>query len=152
MHPRFESVGGLSMPPRDGIANGGPFGMTDLALTLAPVADSVPLARHELDDLAEGLDELQLEKLRLLVSEVVSNGVRHGDGTGPIELRVTVEPSTIRVEVEDPGHGFRPEPGTGPIDRSEGWGLLLVERLAARWGVVASGTTLVWFELDRAPG
>jgi anti-sigma regulatory factor (Ser/Thr protein kinase) len=145
---RFSGRSGLSLASR----TGGRPSMTDLALTLEPVADSVPLARHELDFLTERLDELQLEKLRLLVSEVVSNGVRHGDGIGPIELRVTVGSSSVRVEVEDPGHGFRPEPGTGPADRTDGWGLLLVERLAARWGVVASGTTLVWFELDLRAG
>ena len=126
--------------------------MTDLVLTLAPVPDSVPTARHELDGLAERLDDGQLEKLRLLVSEVVSNGVRHGDGAGPIELRITIGDSAVRVEVEDPGHGFRPTPETGPVERNEGWGLLLVERLADRWGVVASGSTLVWFELDGLPG
>ena len=42
--------------------------------------------------------------------------------------------------------------GFGPAERADGWGLLLVERLAARWGVVASGTTLVWFELDLRAG
>jgi len=122
--------------------------MTDLALTLAPVPDSVPTARHRLDALAERLDLRQLDALRLLVSEVVSNSVRHGDGVGPIELRITIERSSVRVEVEDPGTGFRPAPETGLVDGAQGWGLLLVERMADRWGVVASDTTLVWFELD----
>ena len=144
---RFFGGGRPSLALRDGWR----AGMTDLALTLPPVPDSVPIARHELDCFAERLDDLQLEKLRLLVSEVVSNSVRHGDGTGPIELRITLGRSTVRVEVEDPGHGFRPEPETGPIERNQGWGLLLVERMAARWGVVASATTLVWFELDGVP-
>ena len=122
--------------------------MTDLALTLEPVPDSVPTARHRLDALAERLDERQLEALRLLVSEVVSNSIRHGDGVGPIELRITIEHSSVRVEVEDPGTGFRPAPESGLVDGAQGWGLLLVERMADRWGVVASDTTLVWFELD----
>ena len=130
-------------------ANG--FGMTDLALRLPSVPDSVPTARHRVDGLAERLEEPQLEKLRLLVSEVVSNSVRHGDGLGPIELRITVGRSTVRVEVEDPGPGFQPPAEPEPVERSQGWGLLLVERMADRWGVVASGTTLVWFELDRSP-
>jgi anti-sigma regulatory factor (Ser/Thr protein kinase) len=123
--------------------------MTDLALRLAPAPDSVPAARYSLDGLAARLDEHQLEDLRLLVSEVVSNSVRHGDGAGPIDLRITIERSGVRVEVEDPGPGFRPTAETGPVERNEGWGLRLVERLADRWGVVTSGSTLVWFELDR---
>ena len=148
MGSRFGGRSGLSLAPQNG--NGRVFGLTDLALTLAPVPDSVPTARHRLDTLAERLDERQLEELRLLVSEVVSNSVRHGDGAGPIDLRITIGGSSVRVEVEDPGPGFRP-PETGPVDGTQGWGLLLVERMADRWGVVASGTTLVWFELDRSP-
>ena len=146
MGSRFGGGGGVSLHPHN--SNGRRFSMTDLALTLAPVPNSVPAARHCLDGLAARLDERQLENLRLLVSEVVSNSVRHGDGAGPIELRITIERSGVRVEVEDPGPGFRPTPETGPVERNEGWGLLLVERLADRWGVVASGSTLVWFELD----
>lgn len=127
-------------------------GTSDLAVTLASVPDSVPAARHHLDALAERLDARRLDELRLLVSEVVGNSVRHGDGAGPIELRVAVGSSSVRVEVEDPGHGFRPAPGTRRAEQSDGWGLLLVQRLAARWGVIAAGTTLVWFELDHASG
>ena len=123
--------------------------MTDLALSLAPVPDSIPTARHTLDRLSARLDGRQLEDLRLLVSEVVSNSVRHGEGTGPIELRVTIEPSMVRVEVEDPGPGFQPSPELEPPGRHDGWGLLLVERLSARWGVVAGASTVVWFEIDR---
>jgi anti-sigma regulatory factor (Ser/Thr protein kinase) len=145
----FGGGGELSLAPQNG--NGRRLGMTDLSLTLAPVPDSVPTARHRLDSLAERLDERQLEELRLLVSEVVSNSVRHGDGAGPIDLRITIGGSSVRVEVEDPGPGFRPGPDTRPVDGTQGWGLLLVERMADRWGVVASGTTLVWFELDRSP-
>jgi anti-sigma regulatory factor (Ser/Thr protein kinase) len=124
--------------------------MTDLALSLSPEADSIPVARHMLDRLSERIGEDQLDSLRLLVSEVVSNSVRHGEGTGPIELRVSLGPSTIRVEVEDPGPGFAPPSELVSPGPRDGWGLLLVERLSARWGVVAGATTVVWFEMDRA--
>ena len=130
-----------------GIGNGS-SPMADLALSLAPVPDSIPTARHTLDRLSARLDGRQLEDLRLLVSEVVSNSVRHGEGTGSIQLRVTIEPSLVRVEVEDPGPGFQPSPELVP-GRHDGWGLLLVERLSARWGVVAGASTIVWFEIDR---
>lgn len=124
--------------------------MSDLALTLAAVPDSVPTARHTMDRLAPRLDEPRLEDLRLLVSEVVANSVRHGEGAGPIELRVTIGPANVHVEVEDPGPGFRPVDDGSLVARTHGWGLVLVERLAARWGVVAGATTTVWFELDLA--
>jgi anti-sigma regulatory factor (Ser/Thr protein kinase) len=122
--------------------------MNELALTLAPVPDSIPRARHTLNRLADAVGESLLDDLRLLVSEVVTNSIRHG-GLGPIELRVSVNPRTVRVEVEDRGPGFEPSLGDGEDDRGSGWGLLLVDRLAAEWGVVAGATTTVWFELER---
>lgn len=149
-----QSAGSLGAVPEHGAWNGFDPRMTDLALSLAPVPDSIPEARHTLDRLAAHVDQDQLESLRLLVSEVVGNSVRHGEGTGPIELRVTLGSSTIRVEVEDPGPGFalgaEPEP---PGRRGgDGWGLLLVDRISSRWGVVAGATTVVWFEIDRLAG
>jgi anti-sigma regulatory factor (Ser/Thr protein kinase) len=125
--------------------------VTELALTLEPVPDSIPRARHTLDRLADAVDERLLENLRLLVSEVVTNSVRHGGGFGPIVVRISVSPRVVRVEVEDGGPGFEPALGDGDAERNSGWGLLLVERLSARWGVVANSTTTVWFELDRRP-
>jgi anti-sigma regulatory factor (Ser/Thr protein kinase) len=122
--------------------------MIELELTLAPVPDSIPHARHTLDRLADAIGDPLLDDLRLLVSEAVTNSIRHG-GVGPIELRVSVNPRTVRVEVEDRGPGFEPSLGDGDDDRGSGWGLLLVDRLAARWGVVASANTTVWFELER---
>ena len=119
-------------------------------MSLAPVPDSVSAARHTIDRLAARLDEPRLEELRLLVSEVVSNSVRHGEGAGPIELRVSVGSTIVHVEVEDPGPGFRPVERPRPLARKDGWGLVLVERLAARWGVVAGVTTTVWFDLALA--
>src|SRR5262245_43848248 len=135
--------------PEWGVRNGSGARMTDLALSLAPVPDSIPEARHTLDRLAARVEPDQLDSLRLLVSEVVSNSVRHGEGTGAIELRVTVGASAIRVEVEDPGPGFSPTAEREPPGRHDGWGLLLVDRISARWGVMAGATTVVWFEIDK---
>src|SRR5262245_2041832 len=137
-------------PVAPSAGNGSGAGGTDLALSLEPVPDSIPMARHTLDRLSGRLDERQLEDLRLLVSEVVSNSVRHGEGTGPIQLRVMLLRSALRVGGEDPGHGFEPAPERDPVDHNDGWGLLLVDRLSTRWGVVAGPTTLVWFEIERA--
>jgi hypothetical protein len=55
----------------------------------------------------------------------------------------------LRVEVRDGGAGFVPERRR---ERSEpgGWGLMLVEGIADRWGVKRDPTTTVWFELPRA--
>lgn len=89
--------------------------------------------------------------MRLLVSELVTNSVRHArleDG-GWINVCVEESPRALRVAVTDPGVGFDERPGPPqPGDRS-GWGLHLVEQLADRWGVSRDGKMMVWFEIDR---
>lgn len=121
--------------------------MPDLAFRLPAVSDSIPLARREVDRLAGEVDEEQLEVLRLLVSEMVSNSIRHAEGSRSVEVRVWLGRRSIRLEVEDRGPGFRP---TRAAPRaSGGWGLVIVDRLARRWGVRSGPKTTVWLELDR---
>ena len=90
--------------------------------------------------------------LRLLVSELVTNSVRHVTGSKqPVELAVRIGSRMIRVEVRDGGAGF--EPGKPePRGADGGFGLYLVERMATRWGVDTRDGTRVWFELDLATG
>jgi anti-sigma regulatory factor (Ser/Thr protein kinase) len=123
----------------------------EIAVDLPPSADSVGTARARLESLRGTVKDDLFEDLRLLVSEVVTNSVRHA-GLGPhdaVELHVTAEPDHVRAEILDAGPGFRP-PQTGPVaGAGSGWGLYLVGRVADRWGVDrADGRTRVWFELD----
>jgi anti-sigma regulatory factor (Ser/Thr protein kinase) len=120
-----------------------------LELMLRPESGSVAEARAKVCDaiephLANGTDET----LRLLVSEVVTNAVRHGGSDGPVELHMSWN-SEIRVEVQDHGDGFTPRPRVGAPDEPGGFGLFLVGRLADRWGVETDGGTTVWFVLRR---
>jgi anti-sigma regulatory factor (Ser/Thr protein kinase) len=98
------------------------------------------------------LAERELESLRLLVSELVTNSVRHA-GLGPddrIDLHVAIAPELVRVSVTNPGGRFEVPPERPPRSgQSSGWGLFLVKRLADRWGVSSDGHTRVWFELRR---
>jgi signal transduction histidine kinase len=90
----------------------------------------------------------EADTLRLLVSEVVTNAVRHGDGRRPLEIHARWN-SEVRIEVCDRGAGFAPHPRAGPPDEPGGYGLLLVGSLAERWGVRTDGGTTVWFVLRR---
>src|SRR3954469_9684732 len=104
------------------------------------------VARNALDGLALELDEQTLEDARLLVTELVTNSVRHGDGE---TVRVILDrraPDHLRCEVVDDGSGFLPIARPANSDQDGGWGLHLVERLARDWGV-REGSTHVWFEL-----
>lgn len=109
-------------------------------------------ARHALDRLAGAMPDDQLAVLRLLVTEVVSNSVRHGaeDEESRISLDVEIYANAVRVAVTDPGPGFDAPASPQPHpDRPGGWGLCLVDRLSSRWGVARERGTQVWFELDR---
>jgi anti-sigma regulatory factor (Ser/Thr protein kinase) len=94
------------------------------------------------------LQERDMETLRLLVSEVVTNAVLHGGHAQPVELSAHWN-SEVRVTVCDRGSGFTPHPRTGPLDEPGGFGLYLVGRLADRWGVDTDDGTTVWFVLRR---
>ena len=121
----------------------------DVELESSPEAAAT--ARLELERLAGRVPAGRLRDLRLLVSELVTNAVRHAGlaNDDRIRLVVDVRERAVRVEVHDPGRGFtrrapRPDPA-----RASGWGLYLVEELADRWGVEgADRGTRVWFELD----
>jgi anti-sigma regulatory factor (Ser/Thr protein kinase) len=88
--------------------------------------------------------------LELLVTELATNGVKHAAaiGSNRITLDASVEPHLLRVEVRDRGERFSPTPRE---QRSEpgGFGLVLVDRIADRWGVIREPSTTVWFELAR---
>jgi integral membrane sensor domain MASE1/anti-sigma regulatory factor (Ser/Thr protein kinase) len=125
-----------------------------IAVELMPGPGCPAAARAALSPLADALATQIYSDLRLGVSELVTNSVRHarlqpGD---LIRLQVEISNRVLRVEVSDPGEGFSaniPEPAArGP----GGWGLFLTEQLADRWGVDRDGGwTKVWLERDLDP-
>jgi anti-sigma regulatory factor (Ser/Thr protein kinase) len=118
---------------------------------LSASPEAVALARHALDDLEPALPDGKLLDVQLLVSELVTNAVRHADLHACDVIRLVVELADrgLRVEVHDPGGGFVPTTPSPDPARPSGWGLYLVAELADRWGVHSDDMTLVWFELDR---
>jgi anti-sigma regulatory factor (Ser/Thr protein kinase) len=108
------------------------------------------VARHALEGLASELDEQTLEDARLLVTELVTNSVRHGRGDHVRLILDRRAPDRLRCEVVDDGHGFLPIARPADSTQEGGWGLHLVERLSRDWGV-REGSTHVWFELAPTP-
>jgi anti-sigma regulatory factor (Ser/Thr protein kinase) len=96
-------------------------------------------------------DELE-SNLMLLTCELVNNSVLHGDvdERQVIEIELRATNKGLRASVTDPGPGFAPTGRTREFDEPGGWGLVLVERLAASWGVERDKYTRVWFELAAA--
>ena len=117
--------------------------------------DAPRRARIALDSMAPGwLAGRGREDVHLMTSELVANSVRHAgaDDDHVISLDVTVVGHLMHVGVADDGPGF--DPGSVPTpdpSRGHGWGLAIVEALAARWGVVARPSQ-VWFEFDHDLG
>jgi anti-sigma regulatory factor (Ser/Thr protein kinase) len=125
-------------------------GIARLHLQMKPGPQAAGEGRHALDPLEGALGEAQLGELRLLVTELLTNSVRHAASHDWITLDVEIDSTAVRAVVTDRGRGFEPQPTPQPhVDRPGGWGLCLVDRLADRWGVKRNGSTAVWFEMDR---
>jgi anti-sigma regulatory factor (Ser/Thr protein kinase) len=122
-------------------------------LDLPRELESAAAARHAVDQLSDDLPADLLGDVRLLVSELVTNSLRHAkiSDDDRIRMSVAVTEVVVRVEVSDPGQGFTPPPNADDPSTVEGWGLYLVATLADRWGVDTQRDTMVWFEFDRPP-
>lgn len=95
----------------------------------------------------------QLDNLTLVVTELVSNAVRHAASDDPVRLAMTPKDGYLCVQVTDSGRGLVPEPGAIGAEGGPGYGLFLVEQLTRRWGMTREGGhTRVWVEIDFAEG
>jgi two-component sensor histidine kinase len=151
---RGESVGAAGGPVESSgyLAHGTWHGRVERhARVELPNDDSAPYAARRAAEkhLGDALDGDATATVDLLVTELVSNAVRHGRARsgGTLDMHLGVGARCVRVEVYDGGRGFaldRPAPyGEG------GYGLFLVDEVASRWGVGRADGTCVWFELDR---
>jgi anti-sigma regulatory factor (Ser/Thr protein kinase) len=116
-----------------------PPGSTLLRIQLPAHPESVARARRFARALRDGPGQRANDDLELVVSELVTNALRHGgsrQGT-PIELIVLDGPQGTRVEVRDGGAGFIAPWSPGPADPCDpsGRGLQIVDRLCRHWGV-----------------
>ncbi|MEF9903797.1 ATP-binding protein [Streptomyces sp. P9-A2] len=120
------------------------------------------LAVQKLSDWGWATGSEHLESAALVVGELAANAVTHGVVPGrDFLLTMTLTPlpgscvSTLRVEVADCRGERLPAPAETSCPTGEhGRGLLLVNALAARWGVTPrhpSGKT-VWAELRGPAG
>jgi anti-sigma regulatory factor (Ser/Thr protein kinase) len=109
--------------------------------------DAPGRAREALRPLATRLDAECYSAVELIVSELVTNAVRHsGAHAGePLLLEVRCSRERVRVSVSDPGHGFPPPPGRPEPGAVGGWGLHLVAEVADRWWIepAPDGTRVV---------
>ncbi len=120
-----------------------------LELTLAPTISSAGEARACLQGLRSSYPDAAIDDLALLVTELVTNEVRHGAGHTGCSITVRVYPviAGLRVEVTNhsPADHIRIAHRTGGPDG--GFGLKIVDEVASSWGVARNDELTVWAEL-----
>ncbi|MGN6635848.1 MAG: response regulator [Oryzihumus sp.] len=119
-------------------------------IDLPQVLDSVARARDFVaTQLRAWRADLLLVDALIVTSELATNAIVHADP--PCRLRLSLDGSTLRIDVRDGGRGT-PEPRALGETGEGGRGLQLVSALAAAWGVqaVAGDGKLVWAELARS--
>ncbi|MFE2426753.1 SpoIIE family protein phosphatase [Streptomyces sp. NPDC059373] len=117
----------------------------DLASDPAVVAGARALAVRQLAEW--GLDDLAMTT-ELVVSELVTNAIRHG--TGPIRLRL-IRQAVLICEVSDTSN-TSPRLRHARTTDEGGRGLFLVAQLTRRWGTRHTPTgKLIWAEQDLPP-
>ena len=123
--------------------------LLELSLPGGPTAPRA--ARRALEAaLAGRLSGTAHDDALIVLSELVTNAIRHGGAqapTGEVAVHAALRDAVLRLEVTDPGPGFEPG-GHGPRPDG-GYGLHLLDRLATRWGVTGGDPVTVWVELDR---
>jgi anti-sigma regulatory factor (Ser/Thr protein kinase) len=125
-----------------------------LELTVPPDLSALAEVRRSFD--VFGLPPSVREDAQLLVTELVSNSIRHAELRAGERIRIWAGWSGRRLKVivrdrddGQPGQpvgiagSIRPAPGA-----ESGWGLFIVNQLATRWGAIQDGGSGYWFELD----
>lgn len=116
--------------------------MREVTLQVESSVNAPRLSRSHLVDMKQSLGP-QYDDVLLLVSELVSNSVRHSRSQD-IGVKVLRNDDQIRVEVTDEGPGFLRE-----APRGDGMGLLIVDSLCERWGMnTLNDQFTVWAELS----
>ena len=121
----------------------------DAEVTLPDGPEGASVARRATARAAElwRLDREMTETALLLVSELVTNAIRHG--APPVRLSLRLDADRLRVEIADGSPTLPRLDQPGP-DQVGGRGLHIVQQLAGRWGSHVSRSRLgktVWFEL-----
>ena len=126
-----------------------------IAFELAATPEAGSAARRALLAGNGALPSSVRDDVLLLLTELVTNAVRHADAGHDRMVRVELRRCSrrVRVAVRDEGAGFALQATRFRRDESGGWGLFLVDRIADRWAVVPTATgTCVWFEIRYGHG
>jgi anti-sigma regulatory factor (Ser/Thr protein kinase) len=118
-----------------------------IAATLSGTAESAGVARALVTRACREWDLPGIElDAKVIVSELVENAVRHGDGPGTV--RLALEGECLTVSVTDHAAAL-PRLTLPAADQPGGRGLVLVDRLSEQWGYRRTGGgKVVWARLQ----
>ncbi len=104
-------------------------------LWLTPFRRSVGEARHQTRATLTvwGVPEDAVDVAELIVSELVTNAIRHCDTRHLVHLQVRDDGAALHVEVSDPSRRH-PRPGVASPDAESGRGLFLVRAVCSEFG------------------
>lgn len=122
----------------------------EIRLSVPAEPTSLAVVRRAVQGLEDVCGVDMTDRLAVVLSELVTNAIRHGgiSSEDKVEVDVVAGPDEARGAVVDPGIGFDPHQlSRRPVDEG-GLGLRIVDRCSKRWGVTRrQGMTEVWFEL-----
>ena len=113
-----------------------------IVLQLEPVAHAPRMSRRRLLELKDDL-EPKYNDVAIVVSELVTNSIKHGNGTKEISVEVMASDGRVRVAVTDQGPCFSKD---GP--RNGGMGLEIVDKIAERWEIIQGDGCQVRVEIS----
>jgi anti-sigma regulatory factor (Ser/Thr protein kinase) len=130
---------------------GGGIAVLARSIEIAATPEAPATARSWLDGLTalRPLGQVAFD-VRLLVTELVANSVRHAglEAGDAISVRLELDDVRLRVEVGDAGRGFDLVSDRREPDAEGGRGLLILDAIAHRWGTTTAPGSTVWFEID----
>jgi anti-sigma regulatory factor (Ser/Thr protein kinase) len=121
-----------------------------MTVTLPATGRAAGLARQATRDALAAWQVAYLEETAvLLVSELVGNVLRHARARAlAMALYLDLEVSSLLIEVHDTDP-HEPRPRTPGTLEESGFGFVLIEALAGKWGVRQTEIgKAVWVELD----
>jgi anti-sigma regulatory factor (Ser/Thr protein kinase) len=128
--------------------------VAQIRFTLPAKAVAPSIARGTLDPLQSRLAEDTYFTVQLLVTELITNSLRHARFSehDAIQIQVDIDDRRTHVSVCDPGGDKQPKLLEQDLEATGGRGLFLVDAMADQWGIKTNHRTCVWFELRKNGG
>lgn len=129
-------------------------GFEEVGEAVLPCGSAAPrAARAAVSEWLSGLvGAHKLDDIRLVVTELVANSVRHAqlEPGDAVTLRIQLAERSLRVEVANPGTAGEIASNGGGRHAGGGLGLQMVARLCVAWGIARDRDTTVWGEMELA--